>query len=155
MYKSHILTQWSSVDGNYPELITMLDSGDSIMDVTGQATTNIPADMNAAEWELWTENYATITAVRGDNRFHILSEWKDDDASVLPQDRNGQPTASEFGQLVSYLARSGNLNASTVREMIGNAGNGRTREHIAGDVAVLLKNRPKAGKNKKMNNAKL
>jgi len=56
--------------------------------------------------------------------------------------RHGKPTASEFGQWRSYLARYG-VTSTEINRALGAAVKGRTRDEIVQKLRQWLKKRPK------------
>ncbi len=77
MFKAHILSPWTTDDGNHPALIDLLRPGDSITDVTAQPAENIAPDPNTATWELSCSDYATIDDVKADDTFFVIMEWEE------------------------------------------------------------------------------
>lgn len=57
---------------------------------------------------------------------------------------NEKPTASEFGQLRSYLAQNG-MSQADIDEALGTNGNQNTRAETADLLKAYLKNVPAAG----------
>lgn len=56
--------------------------------------------------------------------------------------RDGKPPANEFGQLRSYLARSG-VSQAQIKQAIGGSVGGRDRAAVAQMLREWLKTRPK------------
>ena len=61
----------------------------------------------------------------------------------VKKSRNGTPDANGFGQLRSFLARSG-VSQAQIREVIGTGAQGRSRDEIAQLLRDWMKTFPKA-----------
>ena len=60
-----------------------------------------------------------------------------------PKERDEVPTAAEYGQMIAFIAAAGSESAQTLREVLGNGPQGRTRGQIAEEVTAWLGGRPK------------
>lgn len=82
MIKAQVITKWvqRDVDGqltNEAAITTLLQAGDSAMDVTGQAAANIIPDPNATVWEVWiADGNTTLDVIKADHDHAVL--WSEE-----------------------------------------------------------------------------
>lgn len=136
MKRIQAITWWEN--DRVPHIVTLLRSGDSAMDATGQPAANIQPDPNALVVELWCrdETLADLEAHRDYGPAAIL--FSAEYGQTLPTDKLD---SAAFSALGAYLTGLG-FSSAWVANTIGLSADAFTRVELAGKLCAEMQRLP-------------